>query len=64
MCSFIRGYQILLSPYMGASCRFEPSCSEYTLQAIQRYGALKGMQLGMIRLSKCHPFCPGGFDPL
>jgi putative membrane protein insertion efficiency factor len=60
----VRGYQLVLSPVLGPACRFYPSCSEYTFQAIERYGLLKGFQLGVRRLLRCHPFHPGGFDPL
>jgi putative membrane protein insertion efficiency factor len=60
----IRCYQLVLSPVFGPACRFYPSCSEYTFQAIQHYGLFKGFQLGVRRLLRCHPFHPGGFDPL
>ena len=60
----IRAYQALLSPILGPACRFSPSCSEYAYQAIARYGPLKGSQLAMKRLLRCHPFNPGGFDPV
>lgn len=60
----IRLYQIALSPYFGQQCRFTPTCSEYTRQAIQRHGALKGAWLGMKRVSRCHPWHPGGHDPV
>ena len=60
----IRGYQLVLSPVLGPACRFYPSCSEYTIQAIQQYGFGKGVYLGVRRLLRCHPFHPGGFDPL
>lgn len=60
----IRGYQKVISPVLPPSCRFHPSCSQYTLEAVQRYGVLKGSWLGLRRLSRCHPFNPGGFDPL
>jgi hypothetical protein len=60
----IRGYQLVLSPVFGPACRFYPSCSEYAFQAIKHYGLLKGFQMGFRRLLRCHPFHPGGFDPL
>lgn len=60
----IRLYQIAISPGLPSSCRFAPSCSRYTLEAIQRYGALKGGWLGARRLARCHPWHPGGFDPV
>lgn len=53
-----------ISKYTPAVCRFEPTCSEYTRQAIEKYGALKGLWLGAKRICKCHPFHPGGYDPL
>jgi putative membrane protein insertion efficiency factor len=60
----IRLYQKLISPMLPASCRFYPSCSEYTYQAIEKYGALRGGWLGVRRVSRCHPWNPGGFDPV
>jgi uncharacterized protein len=60
----IRGYQRLISPALPRSCRFYPSCSQYTLEAIERYGILRGGWLGARRLVRCHPFNPGGFDPV
>jgi putative membrane protein insertion efficiency factor len=60
----IRVYQLTLSRTMPPSCRFYPSCSEYTLQAIAKYGALKGSWLGVKRIARCHPFHPGGYDPV
>ena len=60
----IRGYQRFLSPYLPPSCRFTPTCSEYTYQAVERYGVLKGLRLGIQRLGHCHPFSPGGHHPV
>jgi len=61
----IRFYQYALSPYLGGSkCRYTPSCSQYTLDAIQKYGPIKGMFLGAKRLSKCHPGGGHGYDPV
>ena len=60
----IRGYQKFISPALPPSCRFSPSCSQYTLEAVSRYGALKGLWLGVRRLIRCHPFNPGGYDPV
>lgn len=60
----IRGYQLTISPYLGATCRFEPSCSRYTLEAVERYGVLRGLWLGLRRIGRCHPFHAGGFDPV
>ena len=58
----IRVYQLLLSPLFGRNCRFTPTCSVYTSEAIKKYGFLKGIFLGGKRLAKCHPFHPGGVD--
>ena len=60
----IRAYQIVLSPYLGQRCRFYPSCSHYTITALQRHGALKGSWLGLRRIGRCHPWHPGGVDPV
>lgn len=60
----IRIYQKTLSLALPPSCRFYPSCSEYTLQAIAKYGVLKGGWLGVRRILRCHPFHPGGYDPV
>lgn len=58
----IRAYQRLISPLIGPRCRYVPSCSEYTAQAILRHGPIKGLYLGIRRLLRCHPWSPGGFD--
>ena len=60
----IRGYQRVISPALPPSCRFTPSCSQYTLEAIARYGVARGGWLGARRIIRCHPFNPGGFDPV
>ena len=60
----IRGYKYAISPLLGQNCRFFPSCSEYTAQAIQKHGACKGACLGLKRILLCHPWNPGGFDPV
>ena len=60
----IRLYQYLISPVLGAHCRFSPSCSEYAHQALSRYGLIKGTRLAVGRVLKCHPFHPGGIDPV
>lgn len=60
----IRGYKTLLSPLLGHHCRFHPTCSTYAYEAIQKYGLLKGILLGTKRLLRCHPFHPGGVDPV
>lgn len=64
MMGTIRAYQLVLSPMLGAHCRFYPSCSCYTHAAIERHGALRGMLLGIRRLLRCHPFAEGGYDPV
>ena len=58
----IRGYQILISPFLIKSCRFYPSCSNYTYEAVLKYGALKGCYMGIKRILKCNPFNKGGVD--
>lgn len=60
----VRGYQILISPLKGATCRFHPSCSQYALEALSRYGLFKGGWLAMGRVLRCHPLNPGGYDPV
>ena len=60
----IRGYQRVISPALPPSCRFYPSCSQYTLEALERHGVLRGSWLGARRIMRCHPFNPGGFDPV
>ncbi|MFO0647502.1 MAG: membrane protein insertion efficiency factor YidD [Polyangiales bacterium] len=59
----IRAYRFALSPLLGNVCRFEPSCSRYSMTCIERFGAAKGSWLTVKRLARCHPFCPGGYDP-
>ena len=60
----IRIYQQTLSPIIGRSCRFTPSCSEYTIEAIKEYGSFKGCIMGVKRILRCNPFCKGGYDPV
>lgn len=60
----VRGYRYFLSPWLGSSCRFEPSCSRYALQALEQHGALAGSYLTASRLLRCHPWCAGGCDPV
>jgi putative membrane protein insertion efficiency factor len=62
--SLIKIYQHYLSPFLLQSCRFTPSCSNYTIEAIERYGVFKGVAFGLRRILKCHPFHPGGYDPV
>ena len=59
-----RLYQLALSPFLGGQCRFYPSCSEYFIEAVREKGAFRGGWLGVLRLCRCHPFHPGGFDPV
>ena len=60
----VRAYQVTLSPIMGGCCRFEPSCSNYMIEAIRIHGAFKGVLLGTMRLLRCHPFGSHGYDPV
>lgn len=64
MILLIEMYQKFISPLKPASCRFYPSCSEYTIQALKKYGIIKGTILGIKRILKCNPYHPGGYDPL
>jgi uncharacterized protein len=60
----LRLYKRWISPMLPRACRFQPTCSEYMIEAVERYGALRGIRLGLVRLMKCHPFHTGGFDPV
>ncbi len=60
----VKGYRLLLSPWLGSACRFEPTCSAYSLQALERHGAAMGSYLTLARLVRCHPWCQGGHDPV
>ena len=60
----IRGYQLAISPLLGPRCRFYPSCSHYAIEAIETHGALRGVWLAIKRISRCHPWHEGGFDPV
>jgi putative membrane protein insertion efficiency factor len=60
----VRAYQLLLSPFAGGGCRFEPSCSVYAVEAFEQHGAWKGLTLTLGRLARCHPFARPGIDPV
>ena len=60
----IRAYQVSLAHIMVSQCRYTPSCSRYTYEAVERYGALRGSWMGVKRILRCHPFHPGGYDPV
>jgi putative membrane protein insertion efficiency factor len=64
LIALIRGYQLTLSPFLGGSCRFLPTCSEYAREALERHGAWRGSWLALRRLSRCHPLGASGFDPV
>ena len=64
MLALLRFYKREISPMLPDACRFRPTCSEYAMQAIQKYGALKGGYLAIRRILRCHPFNPGGYDPV
>ena len=60
----VKGYRLLLSPWLGSACRFEPTCSVYSIEALQTHGAARGSYLTLRRLARCHPWCEGGHDPV
>ena len=64
LLGLVRAYRLLLSPWLGSACRFEPTCSAYALQALEQHGAWSGSVLTVSRLARCHPFCAGGHDPV
>jgi uncharacterized protein len=59
----VRGYQVVLSPMLGRHCRFTPTCSQYFILAVRKYGAVRGATRGLLRICRCNPFHPGGYDP-
>lgn len=64
LIGLVKAYRLLFSPWLGSSCRFEPTCSQYSLDALQRHGAMAGTYLTVARLARCHPWCDGGHDPV
>lgn len=64
LVGLIRIYQYAISPFLGRSCRYHPTCSEYAVEAVEKYGALRGGWLGAKRICRCHPWHPGGYDPV
>ena len=64
LIGLVRGYRLLLSPWVGSACRFTPTCSAYALEALERHGAAAGSYLTLARLGRCHPWCRGGADPV
>jgi uncharacterized protein len=64
LVGLVKGYRLFLSPWLGSSCRFEPTCSKYSLQALEAHGAAVGAYLTVARLVRCHPWCAGGTDPM
>ena len=64
LLALIRGYQYAISPLLGRNCRYLPSCSEYAAEAVTKYGAIRGGWLGVKRVCRCHPWHPGGYDPV
>ena len=64
LISLVKGYRLFLSPWLGSSCRFEPTCSAYSLQALNKHGSMVGASLTLKRLARCYPWCDGGCDPV
>lgn len=64
LIGLVRVYQYAISPLLGRSCRYFPTCSEFTVEAVQKHGAIKGVWLGAKRICRCHPWHPGGYDPV
>jgi putative membrane protein insertion efficiency factor len=64
LVGIVKAYRMFLSPWLGSACRFEPTCSVYSLQALQTHGAAAGSYLTVSRIGRCHPWCVGGLDPV
>ena len=64
LIGLVKGYRLFLSPWLGSACRFTPTCSVYSLQALERHGAAAGTYLTLARIGRCHPWCQGGADPV
>jgi len=64
LTALVKGYRLFLSPWLGSSCRFTPTCSVYALQALEAHGAAAGAYLAAARIARCHPWCDGGLDPV
>ncbi len=64
LIAIVKTYRLLLSPWLGSSCRFEPTCSVYSMQALEEHGAVIGIYLTLSRLGRCNPWCKGGHDPV
>jgi len=64
LLTLLRGYKAMLSPFFPPACRYVPTCSDYAVEAVERYGALRGLAMAMWRLLRCHPFVRGGYDPV
>jgi uncharacterized protein len=64
LIGLVKGYRLLLSPWLGSACRFTPTCSAYALEALAEHGAAGGSYLTVARLARCHPWCEGGHDPV
>lgn len=64
LIALVKAYRLLLSPWLGSACRFTPTCSAYSLDALQRHGAAAGSYLTLARIARCHPWCAGGHDPV
>lgn len=64
LLALLRGYQYAIRPWLGSNCRFYPSCSDYAREALERHGAARGAWLALRRIVRCHPYHPGGYDPV